>query len=71
MLKTSAVQLWKLSGRSRRNRGLAAVIAVVLVWLQRAESRRALRSLDARLLRDIGLERQDALNEARKRFWQL
>jgi uncharacterized protein YjiS (DUF1127 family) len=36
----------------------------------RQRQRRALRELDARLLRDIGLTRQEALREGSKPFWR-
>lgn len=37
---------------------------------QRRRERRQLAELDDRLLRDIGVERTDALREARKPFWR-
>lgn len=37
---------------------------------QRRRERRQLAELDERLLRDIGIERADALREARKPFWR-
>jgi uncharacterized protein YjiS (DUF1127 family) len=37
---------------------------------QRRRERRQLAELDERLLRDIGVERADALREARKPFWR-
>jgi uncharacterized protein YjiS (DUF1127 family) len=43
-------------------------------WLfacwRRHRQRRALLDLDERLLRDIGLSRDDARLEAKKRFWE-
>lgn len=43
-------------------------------WLaaayRRRQQRRALAQLDDRLLRDIGVDRQDALLEAAKPFWR-
>jgi uncharacterized protein YjiS (DUF1127 family) len=43
-------------------------------WLfacwRRRRQRRALLDLDERLLRDIGLSRDDARLEAKKRFWE-
>ena len=46
--------------------------AVVLpeLWIRRSRERRELGQLDARLLRDIGLRREDALAIARKPFWR-
>lgn len=41
------------------------------LWIvNRQAQRRALRELDDRLLRDIGISRGQALQEGRKRFWQ-
>jgi uncharacterized protein YjiS (DUF1127 family) len=39
-------------------------------WLTRVRSRRALRRLDDRLRRDIGVDRYAAMAEARKPFWR-
>ncbi len=39
-------------------------------WHERAQQRRDLRSLDDRLLRDIGVSRAEAEEEARKPFWR-
>jgi uncharacterized protein YjiS (DUF1127 family) len=39
-------------------------------WHRRHSERRALRQLDERLLRDIAIERSDALKEWRKPFWR-
>lgn len=49
---------------------LAAALDTVLDWMQRERERRQLAALDHRLLRDIGLSRADALEEARKPFWK-
>ena len=45
-------------------------LSVVGVWLARSRQRKALQELaqDARLLDDIGLNRQEALDEAAKPF---
>jgi len=42
------------------------------IWFARSVQRRALRELaqDARLLNEIGLDRQEALREAAKPFWR-
>lgn len=39
-------------------------------WQQRLRSRRALASLDDRLLKDVGLNRADVWRECSKPFWQ-
>lgn len=51
-------------------RGAAQLLHLVLLWHHRARSRRALARLDTRLLRDIGIDRLDAAEEARKPFWR-
>ncbi len=39
-------------------------------WLERHRQRRQLQSLDAHLLKDIGLSSADAWREAHKPFWR-
>jgi uncharacterized protein YjiS (DUF1127 family) len=39
-------------------------------WHERARQRRQLALLEPRLLRDIGIRREDALAEAGKWFWE-
>lgn len=51
-------------------RGWETLRAVLGRWLERRRQRRALRDLDDHLLRDIGLDRSDALREGRKPFWR-
>ncbi len=50
-----------------------AVYALMLfvTWQERVRERRALGSLDDRMLRDIGISRADADREIRKRFWEM
>jgi uncharacterized protein YjiS (DUF1127 family) len=51
---------------------LAVYVAVTSSkWATRHRTRRALRTLDIHMLRDIGLTRDVADIEANKRFWQL
>jgi uncharacterized protein YjiS (DUF1127 family) len=40
------------------------------LWRERSRQRRELMKLDRRLLRDIGVGRIEADNEARKPFWR-
>lgn len=44
--------------------------ALVGVWLERRRQRRALLELSDHLLKDIGISRVDAWQEARKPFWR-
>ncbi len=47
----------------------ARMVYAVRLWLHRAEGPALLRRMDAHQLRDIGLTRGDAMEEARKHFW--
>ncbi len=49
---------------------LGGVVDTVLGWLERERERRQLAALDHHLLRDIGITRCDALEEANKPFWR-
>ena len=40
-------------------------------WIQVARERRRLRRLDPHILRDIGLEREAAMEEADRAFWDV
>ncbi len=55
----------------KRSRGLLArTLTALSAALARRRDRQRLGKLDAHLLRDIGLEAQDAHREAAKPFWQ-
>lgn len=47
-----------------------AVLRAVLFWVEQSRQRRALSELDDRLLRDIGLTREEALQECANPFWK-
>ena len=49
---------------------VARLIAAVTAVASRRRDRQRLGQLDAHLLRDIGLEAQDARRESAKPFWQ-
>jgi uncharacterized protein YjiS (DUF1127 family) len=61
-------------GRPRQAQGSAmpGVLATLRTWVERSAQRRALRELarEGRLLRDMGLTREQALREAAKPFWR-
>ena len=42
---------------------------IIVIWQDRAEQRHALRELNDRMLKDIGVSNVDAYKEARKPFW--
>jgi uncharacterized protein YjiS (DUF1127 family) len=54
----------------RRTPPLVALTALVRCWRARIRERRALAAMDERLLRDIGVNRLDAVRECAKPFWQ-
>jgi uncharacterized protein YjiS (DUF1127 family) len=49
---------------------LGGMLAVAMTWHARARQRRHLAGLSLGELKDIGVSRADALNEAEKPFWQ-
>jgi uncharacterized protein YjiS (DUF1127 family) len=48
----------------------AGTLQLIVLWHERARQRRALATLDERMLRDIGITRYDALLESAKPFWE-
>lgn len=59
-----------IRGTATPSRLLRSTGALINVWISRNQQRRALRRLDARLLRDIGVNHYDAQREAEKPFWR-
>jgi uncharacterized protein YjiS (DUF1127 family) len=53
-----------------RTAWLRHVAGRVRAWIERRRTRDALAELDARLLEDVGLTRQEARTEAAKPFWR-
>lgn len=49
---------------------LRPAVAVILTWRARRAQRIALAHLEDRLLKDIGLTRTEAAQEARRPFWR-
>ena len=47
-----------------------AVPEALIAWQTRAQARGALRLMDERLLRDMGIDRAEAFHEANKPFWK-
>ncbi|MBX6320526.1 MAG: DUF1127 domain-containing protein [Rhodospirillaceae bacterium] len=54
----------------RLDRAIDRLVERLFVWQRRIADRRALESLDDRMLRDIGLSRADVFVESRKPFWR-
>jgi uncharacterized protein YjiS (DUF1127 family) len=50
--------------------GIRQLVATVSFWYNRSRQRADLKDLDNRLLRDIGVSREEALHEAEKSFWE-
>jgi len=48
----------------------ALVLAAIKAWRRRSRTRRELRALSARELKDIGLSNWDQQHEGAKWFWQ-
>lgn len=59
-----------LSKRGAKSSLLTVALRVAAVWSDRRRTRIALTTLTDAQLRDIGLERETALEEARRPFWQ-
>ncbi len=49
---------------------LAKIWRLLRMWRQRSQQRRALAQLNDFMLKDIGISRSDASNEANKPFWK-
>jgi len=49
---------------------VARAVGFFLLWQERARGRRELQQLNDHMLKDIGLNRIDALREAEKPFWK-
>ena len=47
-----------------------AVYRVIATWMERHEQRARLADMDGRMLRDMGLDKGDARQEAAKPFWR-
>ncbi|MFT5717720.1 MAG: hypothetical protein ACJAWS_001251 [Oleiphilaceae bacterium] len=43
---------------------------LVQLWMRRASTRNQLKTLSDELLLDIGLSKEDVLNETKKAFWE-
>lgn len=59
-----------LGKRGAQTALLTVALQVVSVWTQRRRTRIALSELTPAQLSDIGLEREAALEEAQRPFWQ-
>jgi uncharacterized protein YjiS (DUF1127 family) len=64
----SVAQLWHLWWRVGAAL-LSALFATGLIWVERSRQRHDLCTLNAHLLKDIGVTREQALREAHRPFW--
>ena len=55
---------------AHEGRRLAALLDLIRTWRRRAYERQMLAGMNDQLLRDIGITRCDAMNEASKPFWR-
>jgi uncharacterized protein YjiS (DUF1127 family) len=77
MAHTIDTKLGAAAGASSRTFGAVAatrrigvnILNKLVIWQERAEQRHALRALDSRMLKDIGISAADAQREAGKPFW--
>jgi uncharacterized protein YjiS (DUF1127 family) len=65
----SVSDVTRTATRRRPALSLVDVAKTALEWRERARQRRRLSQLDDHFLRDIGLTRAEAEEEARKPFW--
>ena len=66
----STWQSWLGTGFRMLVRDTRALFDLFTTWQERAAMRHHLRTLDDRILRDIGLSRADMEREAAKHFWR-
>ena len=77
MAHTIEPKLGGVSGAATKTLGALKIVRVtcfkaleiIMIWQERAEQRCALKELDSRQLKDIGVTRADAVREAYKPFW--
>ena len=63
-------QGWHWHALHRRQRSDGGWIALLKIWRRRAYERQVLATMSDAMLRDIGITRCDAMNEASKPFWR-
>lgn len=56
---------------ARTGAALARIVRRIVFWRTVAAQRRLLLTMDERMLRDIGIDRYEALREARRPFWDI
>lgn len=61
---------WPVRMRRSIRERIGRIDNTLALWHFRVDSRRELLGLDERLLKDLGIDRFQACNEARKPFWR-
>lgn len=70
MHTNQSVSLWQTLWASKKAAGASKTVwQTVRIWLARSRTRRMLTELDNHMLRDIGINRMDALREADRMPW--
>jgi uncharacterized protein YjiS (DUF1127 family) len=72
-MKESAMSMAQISegmNWRKRDRDGSGLIALLKTWRRRADERQTLVTMSDIMLRDIGITRCDAMNEASKPFWR-
>jgi uncharacterized protein YjiS (DUF1127 family) len=68
--RSTAPMVGRKEPASRFASGVVAAVRMLIDWAERARQRRALRSLDDWMLKDIGLSRADVMREYDKPIWR-
>jgi uncharacterized protein YjiS (DUF1127 family) len=69
-LMSSSAAGGRRRGRVAWSAAIVSLVDQVMLWQERARSRRCLAALDDRMLRDIGIDRATAEREASQSFWR-
>ncbi|MBT3306668.1 MAG: DUF1127 domain-containing protein [Alphaproteobacteria bacterium] len=63
-------RIWLRAGVTLAKGQAQQAVAMVNLWRNRSSQRRALVDMSDHMLRDIGIDRLDALRESEKPFWR-
>ncbi len=69
-IPSNAASTIKASAMGVARRLVVRVVDTLILWQERARQRHHLAALDPNLLKDIGVSRADAWQEANKPFWR-
>lgn len=68
-MNTKVLRTPLLIRHSQPSNWLNSAASMLRRWLELSRQRRVLAQLDERMLRDIGIDRLDAVRESRRPFW--